>query len=131
MVGRRALRARTLVFEGGSWCRGLPGPVEGGGCSLPLLSLPGARDTDVRIIVPCPSFQFYVLENNLETVARHMLFFSLALEDPEKMGLQGQWEGPGRSGPQSLPCLCRDSGFSMMQLKALDVIPYLTICSLI
>lgn len=37
-----------------------------------------------------PSFQFYVLENNLEAVARHMLIFSLALEDPEKMGLQGQ-----------------------------------------
>jgi hypothetical protein len=34
--------------------------------------------------------QFYVLENNLEAVARHMLIFSLALEEPEKMGLQGQ-----------------------------------------
>lgn len=35
-------------------------------------------------------FQFYVLENNLEAVARHVLIFSLALEEPEKMGLQGQ-----------------------------------------
>lgn len=38
----------------------------------------------------CLSLQFYVLENNLEAVARHMLIFSLALEEPEKMGLQGQ-----------------------------------------
>ncbi|XP_028385905.1 dynein assembly factor 3, axonemal isoform X3 [Phyllostomus discolor] len=37
-------------------------------------------------------FHFYVLENNLEAVARHMLFFSLALEDPEKMGLQERSE---------------------------------------
>ncbi|KAK2489883.1 hypothetical protein MC885_017108 [Smutsia gigantea] len=35
---------------------------------------------------------FYVLENNLEAVARHMLIFSLALEDPEKMGLQEKSE---------------------------------------
>ncbi|XP_032982985.1 dynein axonemal assembly factor 3 isoform X3 [Rhinolophus ferrumequinum] len=37
-------------------------------------------------------FRFYVLENNLEAVARHMLIFSLALEDPEKMGLQERSE---------------------------------------
>ncbi|EHB13467.1 hypothetical protein GW7_11657, partial [Heterocephalus glaber] len=37
-------------------------------------------------------FQFYLLEHNLEAVARHMLIFSLALEDPEKMGLQEQSE---------------------------------------
>lgn len=37
-------------------------------------------------------FRFYVLENNLEAVARHMLIFSLALEDPEKMGLQEKSE---------------------------------------
>ncbi|XP_054565947.1 dynein axonemal assembly factor 3 isoform X2 [Eptesicus fuscus] len=41
---------------------------------------------------PRRRFQFYVLENNLEAVARHMLFFSLALEDPEKMGLQERSE---------------------------------------
>ncbi|XP_016073842.1 PREDICTED: dynein assembly factor 3, axonemal [Miniopterus natalensis] len=41
---------------------------------------------------PRRRFRFYVLENNLETVARHMLFFSLALEDPEKMGLQERSE---------------------------------------
>ncbi|XP_030617170.1 dynein assembly factor 3, axonemal isoform X3 [Delphinapterus leucas] len=37
---------------------------------------------------PRRRFRFYVLENNMEAVARHMLIFSLALEDPEKMGLQ-------------------------------------------
>ncbi|XP_045059870.2 dynein axonemal assembly factor 3 isoform X2 [Desmodus rotundus] len=41
---------------------------------------------------PRRKFHFYVLENNLEAVARHMLFFSLALEDPEKMGLQERSE---------------------------------------
>ncbi|XP_015105112.2 dynein axonemal assembly factor 3 isoform X1 [Vicugna pacos] len=41
---------------------------------------------------PQRRFQFYVLENNLEAVARHMLIFSLALEDPEKMGLQEKSE---------------------------------------
>ncbi|XP_059521446.1 dynein axonemal assembly factor 3 [Myotis daubentonii] len=41
---------------------------------------------------PRRRFHFYVLENNLEAVARHMLFFSLALEDPEKMGLQERSE---------------------------------------
>ncbi|XP_058386276.1 dynein axonemal assembly factor 3 isoform X2 [Diceros bicornis minor] len=41
---------------------------------------------------PGRRFHFYVLENNLEAVARHMLIFSLALEDPEKMGLQERSE---------------------------------------
>nr|KAF6406598.1 dynein axonemal assembly factor 3 [Molossus molossus] len=41
---------------------------------------------------PRRRFHFYVLENNLEAVARHMLFFNLALEDPEKMGLQERSE---------------------------------------
>ncbi|XP_036765150.2 dynein axonemal assembly factor 3 isoform X2 [Manis pentadactyla] len=41
---------------------------------------------------PRRRFHFYVLENNLEAVARHMLIFSLALEDPEKMGLQEKSE---------------------------------------
>ncbi|XP_054444190.1 LOW QUALITY PROTEIN: dynein axonemal assembly factor 3 [Pteronotus mesoamericanus] len=41
---------------------------------------------------PRRKFHFYVLENNLEAVARHMLFFSLALEDLEKMGLQERSE---------------------------------------
>ncbi|XP_029426065.1 dynein assembly factor 3, axonemal isoform X2 [Nannospalax galili] len=41
---------------------------------------------------PLKRFNFYVLENNLEAVARHMLIFSLALEDPEKMGLQERSE---------------------------------------
>lgn len=41
---------------------------------------------------PRRRFHFYVLENNLEAVARHMLFFSLALEDPDKMGLQERSE---------------------------------------
>uniref|UniRef100_H0XEY0 Dynein axonemal assembly factor 3 n=1 Tax=Otolemur garnettii TaxID=30611 RepID=H0XEY0_OTOGA len=41
---------------------------------------------------PRRRFNFYVLENNLEAVARHMLIFSLALEEPEKMGLQEKTE---------------------------------------
>ncbi|XP_066230593.1 dynein axonemal assembly factor 3 isoform X1 [Saccopteryx leptura] len=41
---------------------------------------------------PGRRFHFYVLENNLEAVARHMLIFSLALEDPEKLGLQERSE---------------------------------------
>ena len=49
---------------------------------------------------PRRRFHFYVLENNLEAVARHMLIFSIALEDPEKMGLQEIWTAPG-----SAPCL--------------------------
>ncbi|XP_037676224.1 dynein assembly factor 3, axonemal isoform X2 [Choloepus didactylus] len=41
---------------------------------------------------PRRRFNFHVLENNLEAVARHMLIFSLALEEPEKMGLQERSE---------------------------------------
>ncbi|XP_021101519.1 dynein assembly factor 3, axonemal isoform X2 [Heterocephalus glaber] len=41
---------------------------------------------------PRRRLNFYLLEHNLEAVARHMLIFSLALEDPEKMGLQEQSE---------------------------------------
>ncbi|XP_069919749.1 dynein axonemal assembly factor 3 isoform X3 [Oryctolagus cuniculus] len=41
---------------------------------------------------PPRRLNFYVLENNLEAVARHMLLFSLALEEPEKMGLQEKSE---------------------------------------
>ncbi|XP_004405132.1 PREDICTED: dynein assembly factor 3, axonemal [Odobenus rosmarus divergens] len=41
---------------------------------------------------PRKRLHFYVLENNLEAVARHMLIFSLALEEPEKMGLQERSE---------------------------------------
>ncbi|XP_023378517.1 dynein axonemal assembly factor 3 isoform X3 [Pteropus medius] len=41
---------------------------------------------------PRRRFQFYVLENNLEAVARHMLVFSLVLENPAKMGLQEKSE---------------------------------------
>ena len=33
--------------------------------------------------------QFYIAENNLETLARQMLFLSLALEPKESLGLQG------------------------------------------
>lgn len=94
------------------------------------MGLLGARDTGLRIILPCPSFQFYVLENNLEAVARHMLIFNLALEDPEKMGLQGQLQGPGYSGPQYLPLPCRNSGISVVQLKFLEIVLYFITCSL-
>ncbi|XP_057170017.1 dynein axonemal assembly factor 3 isoform X3 [Ursus arctos] len=41
---------------------------------------------------PRRRLHFYVLENNLEAVARHMLIFSLALEEPETMGLQERSE---------------------------------------
>ncbi|XP_075393025.1 dynein axonemal assembly factor 3 [Tenrec ecaudatus] len=41
---------------------------------------------------PPRKLNFYVLENNLEAVARHLLLFSLALEEPEKMGLQERSE---------------------------------------
>ncbi|XP_019662698.1 dynein assembly factor 3, axonemal isoform X2 [Ailuropoda melanoleuca] len=41
---------------------------------------------------PRRGLHFYVLENNLEAVARHMLIFSLALEEPETMGLQERSE---------------------------------------
>ncbi|XP_012890025.1 PREDICTED: dynein assembly factor 3, axonemal [Dipodomys ordii] len=41
---------------------------------------------------PRRGFQFYVLENNLEAVARHMLIFSLALEELDKMGIQERSE---------------------------------------
>nr|XP_045748187.1 dynein axonemal assembly factor 3 [Mirounga angustirostris] len=41
---------------------------------------------------PSKRLHFFVLENNLEAVARHMLIFSLALEEPEKMGLQERSE---------------------------------------
>lgn len=44
------------------------------------------------VLWPLRRFNFYVLENNLEAVARHMLIFSLALEEPEKMGLQERSE---------------------------------------
>lgn len=67
----------------------------------------------------------------MEAVARHMLIFSLALEDPEKMGLQGQLGGPGHSGPQSLASSCRDSGISVLQLNILDIVPYFITCSLV
>lgn len=35
--------------------------------------------------------QFYILENALELYARDMLFLSLSLETPKRMGLQGKW----------------------------------------
>ncbi|EPQ05947.1 hypothetical protein D623_10003543, partial [Myotis brandtii] len=86
---------------------------------------------------PRRRFHFYVLENNLEAVARHMLFFSLALEDPEKMGLQGQLQGPGWKGvlsfppPRSLPHPCRESGFPVLQGKTLAIVPHFIVGSLI
>ncbi|XP_054850733.1 dynein axonemal assembly factor 3 isoform X2 [Eublepharis macularius] len=41
---------------------------------------------------PRRKINFYVLENNLETLGRHLLFLSLALEPLEKMGLQEKSE---------------------------------------
>lgn len=37
--------------------------------------------------------QFYILENALELYARDMLFLSLSLETPKRMGLQGNGLG--------------------------------------
>uniref|UniRef100_A0A8C3IC75 Dynein axonemal assembly factor 3 n=1 Tax=Chrysemys picta bellii TaxID=8478 RepID=A0A8C3IC75_CHRPI len=39
-----------------------------------------------------PSSQFYLVENNLEALGRQLLFLSLALESPEKLGLQEKSE---------------------------------------
>ncbi|XP_075773689.1 dynein axonemal assembly factor 3 isoform X1 [Pelodiscus sinensis] len=39
-----------------------------------------------------PASQFYIVENNLEALGRQLLFLSLALEPPEKMGLQEKSE---------------------------------------
>nr|XP_056719835.1 dynein axonemal assembly factor 3 [Euleptes europaea] len=41
---------------------------------------------------PQRKINFYVLENNLEALGRQLLFLSLALEPPEKMGLQEKSE---------------------------------------
>ncbi|XP_055001826.1 dynein axonemal assembly factor 3 isoform X3 [Sorex araneus] len=41
---------------------------------------------------PSRRVNFYVLENNMEAVARHILIFCLALEETEKMGLQERTE---------------------------------------
>ncbi|MEE6482969.1 hypothetical protein FKM82_013391 [Ascaphus truei] len=41
---------------------------------------------------PRRKLNFYVVENNLEVVGRHMLFLTLALENPEQMGLQEKSE---------------------------------------
>ncbi|KAJ7313947.1 hypothetical protein JRQ81_005773 [Phrynocephalus forsythii] len=41
---------------------------------------------------PRRKINFYVLENNLETIGRQLLFLSLALEPSEKRGLQGKSE---------------------------------------
>lgn len=85
-----------------------------GGCNSPQFKSPQGRreprGTQTPVPTPgcwelspspCLSSQFYVLENNLEAVARQMLIFSLALEDPEKMGLQGQCLG-GHGAQHSL-----------------------------
>lgn len=41
---------------------------------------------------PQKKINFYVLENNLEALGRQLLFLSLAVEPPEKMGLQEKSE---------------------------------------
>lgn len=99
-MGRRVLSAHTPVFKGVGLVYRSPGSCGRRGLRFPTPGSP--RGQEHTIIFPCPSFQFYVLENNMEAVARHMLIFSLALEDPEKMGLQGQ-QIPGNLGPSSFP----------------------------
>ncbi|KAM6452505.1 dynein axonemal assembly factor 3 isoform 3-T3 [Liasis olivaceus] len=42
--------------------------------------------------LPRRKINFYVLENNLEAVSRQLLFLNLALEPPDKMGLQEKSE---------------------------------------
>lgn len=72
-----------------------------------------------------------MLENNLEAVARHMLFFSLALEDPEKMGLQGQLQRPISSvAPNPFLIPERILAFQWFNEKTLDIVPHFIICSL-
>ncbi|CAM4618528.1 unnamed protein product [Lepidochelys kempii] len=39
---------------------------------------------------PRRRINFYIVENNLEALGRQLLFLSLALESPEKLGLQGK-----------------------------------------
>ncbi|XP_030051272.1 dynein axonemal assembly factor 3 [Microcaecilia unicolor] len=41
---------------------------------------------------PKRKLNFYVIENNLEVLGRHLLFLALALERPEQMGLQEKSE---------------------------------------
>ncbi|XP_060548770.1 dynein axonemal assembly factor 3 isoform X3 [Pantherophis guttatus] len=41
---------------------------------------------------PRRKISFYILENNLEAVSRQLLFLNLALEPPDKMGLQEKGE---------------------------------------
>ena len=33
--------------------------------------------------------QFYIIESNLEVLARHILFLSLLMEPPDQLGYQG------------------------------------------
>lgn len=100
----------------------MPGPCGGRRLRSSILGSPesqGHRSQNHFAL----SFQFYVLENNLEAVARHILIFSLALEEPEKMGLQGELQNLVYSGRQLLPRAHRGSGISMVQLNVLVIVP--------
>ncbi|XP_012589041.1 PREDICTED: dynein assembly factor 3, axonemal [Condylura cristata] len=87
--------------------RPLPGPPADPcspadtGCGTPELHVLLLGSVDGRHLLrtlaraalwPRRRVNFYVLESNLEAVARHMLILSLALEEPEKMGLQERSE---------------------------------------
>ncbi|XP_007442576.1 dynein assembly factor 3, axonemal [Python bivittatus] len=68
---------------------------------LPELNILLVGSVDARHILktmsqmhrlPRRKINFYVLENNLEAVSRQLLFLNLALEPPDKMGLQEKSE---------------------------------------
>ncbi|KAM4652865.1 dynein axonemal assembly factor 3 [Discoglossus pictus] len=69
--------------------------------NIPELNILLVGDGDFRHILkticqaqrwPQRKLNFYVIESDLELLARHMLFLTLALENPEKMGLQEKSE---------------------------------------
>ncbi|KAJ8026548.1 Dynein assembly factor 3, axonemal [Holothuria leucospilota] len=70
-----------------------------GSCSMVNILLVGAGDCRHILKTICQAWKrpkrnytFYVIENNLEVLARTMLFFHLILEGPNEMGLQGKTE---------------------------------------
>ncbi|KAK2089162.1 Dynein assembly factor 3, axonemal [Saguinus oedipus] len=94
-----------VLEGGGDWNSKTSGPgmkeletprSEGGGSWENSMRLGEGRDWGLELLGSIGreelKNQFFVLENNLEAVARHMLIFSLALEEPEKMGLQERSE---------------------------------------
>uniref|UniRef100_A0A8C4Q253 Dynein axonemal assembly factor 3 n=1 Tax=Eptatretus burgeri TaxID=7764 RepID=A0A8C4Q253_EPTBU len=72
--------------------------VDGGPSELSILMV-GAGDSRHLLSTICQAqrwpkrkLAFYIVENNLEVLARHMLFLILMLESPKRMGLQEKTE---------------------------------------